>query len=294
MRGRTLSGLIHVADWYVTFLTLAEVPATDLAGVASGLPHPDGLDLGSRIWVQNRFTPSYFRLKWGDQILYTFHENRTPRSDSAKLVNLKPISTLKFWCPGLDMWGYISGQVPTSPRSEVPIAIGNGGCIVGHSCVGVDCTGCTNGSALIMELDATARTLSAGGAAPRSTWKLIVGHPSAMGLMGWSGPNSPNSSGCSVQVDTNFSCGGWPVTMSEVATRGSGSSGGGCLFELHSDPGEHRDVAAAHPGVVAHMRRRLAELNQGWFNPDRGQPDPQYASQIVKNGGYLGPWLDPW
>ena len=73
-----------------------------------------------------------------------------------------------------------------------------------------------------------------------------------------------------------------------------GVGGGGCLFQLNSDPGEHDDVAAAYPDVVARMRRRLAELNQGWFRPDRGQLDPQYAAQIVKNGGFLGPWLEPW
>jgi len=34
------------------------------------------------------------------------------------------------------------------------------------------------------------------------------------------------------------------------------------LFDLVEDPGETRDVAAAHPDVVAEHRRRLAELTR--------------------------------
>ena len=37
---------------------------------------------------------SHFLLKWGVQIPYIFHENQTPRSDSANLVTLEPI-----FCP---------------------------------------------------------------------------------------------------------------------------------------------------------------------------------------------------
>ena len=111
VRGQTLSGLVHGCDWYATLLALARVDDADPAGVAAGLPAPDGID----------------------------------------------------------QWPYISGAVGASQRTEVPIAIGNGGCIVGHNCVGAGCTGCTDGAALIMNVDGKA-------------WKLIRGKPSSMGI----------------------------------------------------------------------------------------------------------------
>ena len=92
--------------------------------------------------------------------------------------------------------------------------------------------------------------------------------------VGWSGANSPNTSGPSVSIDTNFTCGDE-----------------GCLFDIEADAGEHNDLVKQQPAVAAQLRRRMTELDATWFNPDRGAPDPGYAAQIVKNGGYLGPWL---
>ena len=40
----------------------------------------------------------YFLLKWGVQSPYLFHENQTPRSDSANSV---PFPAPKFWSPGV-------------------------------------------------------------------------------------------------------------------------------------------------------------------------------------------------
>ena len=52
-------------------------------------------EFGGRIVLRPRKrVSSYFLLKWGVQIPYLFHENQTPRSDSANFVPLEPI-----FCP---------------------------------------------------------------------------------------------------------------------------------------------------------------------------------------------------
>ena len=50
---------------------------------------------------------SYFRLERGVQIPYIFHENQTPRSDSANLVTLEPI-----FCPQ-----FLEPRSPATPNS---------------------------------------------------------------------------------------------------------------------------------------------------------------------------------
>ena len=71
------------------------------------------------------------------------------------------------------------------------------------------------------------------------------------------------------------------------------AEGGGCLYELTSDPTEHVNLAAQMPDQLKAMRARLAALNAGNYSPDRGKGDPQ--SCVVAEGrykGFYGPWID--
>ena len=66
---------------------------------------------------------------------------------------------------------------------------------------------------------------------------------------------------------------------------------GGCLFNLGSDPTEHVDVAATERAAREAMLARLAALQATLFKPDRGSKDPRACEQVVRNGGFYGPWL---
>ena len=48
------------------------------------------------------------------------------------------------------------------------------------------------------------------------------------------------------------------------------------LFDLQNDPGEQNDVSAAHPEIVAHLRRLHAELTRD--APVRPAPPPKQKS----------------
>jgi arylsulfatase A-like enzyme len=45
VQNTTVTGLVHLADWYTTFAGLAGVSAVDERAAAAGLPPVDGLDV---------------------------------------------------------------------------------------------------------------------------------------------------------------------------------------------------------------------------------------------------------
>nr|XP_040035439.1 arylsulfatase I [Gasterosteus aculeatus aculeatus] len=61
------------------------------------------------------------------------------------------------------------------------------------------------------------------------------------------------------------------------------------LFNITSDPYERSDLAEAHPEVVKHLLRRLAEYNQTAVMP-RNPPDDPLADPEL-HGGVWRPWL---
>lgn len=67
-----------------------------------------------------------------------------------------------------------------------------------------------------------------------------------------------------------------------------------CLFDLTNDMGEHTDISAAKPQIVATMRRRLEQINASVFSPDRGPGQQQLGCEVGVNKykGYWGPFLD--
>ena len=86
-------------------------------------------------------------------------------------------------------------------------------------------------------------------------WKLLLGR---QGGAGYDGPLFPNASSPSNDPHGQvLEC------------------GGGCLFDLEADAGEHADLAGAQPSVVAALTARLAELRGGFFTNADG------AGQLV-------------
>lgn len=68
--------------------------------------------------------------------------------------------------------------------------------------------------------------------------------------------------------------------------------GTGCLFDIIADPTEHNDLAGQQPALLGSMAARLAVLNKGNFNPDRGLPDRHACVVAAQRGGYYGPFID--
>ena len=59
-----------------------------------------------------------------------------------------------------------------------------------------------------------------------------------------------------------------------------------------ADPTEHVNIAASKPTLLASMQARLALLNKGYFNPNRGKPDHAACTAAKARGGYNGPFVN--
>jgi len=171
----------------------------------------------------------------------------------AAAANLPPVD-------GLDMWPFLSGQVATSPRTEVPV-------------------GSTAGEAGMVHRNASETVVQ--GVVTADGWKLLVGQT---GQNIWTGPYYPNAS--TSWKDVPYDCGipGAPPPKGKAAS--------GCLFNYLTDPTEHDDVADANPDVVAKMYARLQELQKSAFSPDRGSVQAAACDAALKQwGGFWGPFM---
>lgn len=115
-------------------------------------------------------------------------------------------------------------------------------------------------------------TLVGGALVDWNGFKLIN---AAQSPSNWYGPYSPN---CTASADV-------PPTI---------NCDGGCLFNVHTDPGEHVNLRDTDPQLYRAMVARYHELaeeltaNQPpttWTSPSSGACD-----QMRKNGGFYGPW----
>ena len=105
--------------------------------------------------------------------------------------------------------------------------------------------------------------------------KLVTG---VQPMTGWTGPVYPNNTG----AQPGFYPKGWQHDC----------GAGGELYDVQADPTEHVNLAASKPDVLATMQARLAALNAGNFEPDRGTGDRAACAQARKYGGFYGPWVD--
>lgn len=47
----------------------------------------------------------------------------------------------------------------------------------------------------------------------------------------------------------------------------------------------------SRPKLAQDMKALLAELNIGYFNPNRGTVDPKACDKALAYGNFYGPWL---
>ena len=104
----------------------------------------------------------------------------------------------------------------------------------------------------------------------------------------WTGPKFPNAScppsscNCSTAPAKPNDKGGSCVAV---------DCSHGCLYDVRSDPGEHRDVSASNAPVVKLMKARIKILNATAFSPQRGLPDARGCATALAQGGFWGPFL---
>jgi hypothetical protein len=60
---------------------------------------------------------------------------------------------------------------------------------------------------------------------------------------------------------------------------------------MHTDPGEHHDLALSQPALAQDILDRMNKAQPKWFNPDRGDPHP-LACEVAEHTGFWGPFLD--
>ena len=64
-----------------------------------------------------------------------------------------------------------------------------------------------------------------------------------------------------------------------------------CLYDVHQDPGEQKNLAASMPAKVAEMTARIQELAKGTAAPQYPPSDLAAAcSAMVNAGGFYVPW----
>jgi arylsulfatase I/J len=172
-----------------------------------------------------------------------------PDDKAARSAGLPPIDSL-------DLWPYLSGVAPTSPRTEIWKAAPS--------------VSYREGVAVMQVLTNASTGL-----------QLIIDD---VGPDCWSGPHSPNASA---------TCCGKVV---HCGRPGNKSGKQGCLFNVVDDPGQHTDLAEAMPEVALALYKRLQEVNATAFQPDRGSFDKNACDVYqTKWRGFYGPWLpSPW
>ena len=100
-------------------------------------------------------------------------------------------------------------------------------------------------------------------------YKILTGK---LSHAGWTGPHYPNSS---KRVDEEKDC-------KET----------GCLYNIKTDPYEHKDLASTMPDVLAAMRKKLSTYQSTHFAPKRGNEWPGACDAALnKYNGFWGPFL---
>merc|ERR1712066_628184 len=110
----------------------------------------------------------------------------------------------------------------------------------------------------------------------RNGYKVIVGKNSQAG---WAGPVFPNTTSHWDPSKSFETCGNTTET--------------GCLFNILEDPGEHVNLASLKPAIFNRMIERIADIQKGFFDPNRGPVDPKACEVAMsKYGGFWGPFVD--
>lgn len=107
----------------------------------------------------------------------------------------------------------------------------------------------------------------------RDGMKILIGDVT---MAFWTGPLQPNGT---KTPDATTHCGTADAPL--------------CLYNILEDPTEHVNLASVFPDVLKELGGRLAVLQGGVFDPDRGTPDPRACNvSMGRWGSFVGPFLD--
>ena len=99
-------------------------------------------------------------------------------------------------------------------------------------------------------------------------YKLLLG---TLAQSGWTGQVFPNLTSHWDPDRSIEHCGNTTAT--------------GCLFFIETDPGEHHNLASERPDVWHKMMKRLLQVNETFFAPDRGEKDPAACTTALNRYG---------
>jgi len=158
----------------------------------------------------------------------------------------------------LDLWPYISGTAPVSPRTEV---------VFDHLNFSWNATGACLPAGVIQVVPC-----SGTGAIRVGDYKLLIG---TIGKAGHYGQFSPNTS--------------WSDDLQSVTMCSFEKP---CLFDVANDLGESDDLAASRPEVVEQLRARFHAYDGEYHPQDSGPPDEtdEFCEAALRNGGFAQPW----
>ena len=159
---------------------------------------------------------------------------------------------------GLDVWDWVQGAVPMSPRIAAGLPLDH--------------------------LNYPFQGRSIVGAYIKGDLKLIVGPPGGEQQASWYGgaPDyfSPNAS--------------MPVPPINFAACDQNEAPGGCLFNLTADPNEHEDIAGSQPALFASMMAEFVAWNATYHPPYIVPPSEKQEACAVallpENDVTVAPW----
>ena len=209
---------------------------------------------------------------WDWYATYAHLAGQDPTDHAAAAAGLPPVDSVNLW-PLLSSPSHASSEGPV-PVPSVPhpssvrlagreLSIGETSALTpngdGHTLVG--------------------GLLQANGST--QLWKLLLGAPDRQHTIDQyvrTGPEWPNATSRLIPLSHFKVCG------REVSS--------GCLFELHSDPYERRNLASVRPSRFRAMLARVDALQATVYSPVRGaMASPRACKVAGENGGYWGPFL---
>jgi len=167
----------------------------------------------------------------------------------------------------LDAWPLLTGANGTSPRWEIPLAVGG---------VAQDLLTAPAGW---QEPNAAASRVSA---LIQGDYKLVGGRFSS-GFH--QAPEWPTEAAC-----CRSTCWQRPELVRDCGS----TEAPRCLYNVRADSTERENVFDSHPEMAARMTKRLHDLEATVFNPQRtdSRNASAYPIMMQRYNGFIGPWQD--
>jgi len=154
----------------------------------------------------------------------------------------------------LNMWPWLMGQVPTSPRTTM---------VIDHNMYDVVDNGIT-------------------GAMRSGNYKLLVGGPAGELQSTWYGWFTPNASHPNPSLDY-YACSNKISKTNPYP---------GCLFDLVQDPTEHNDLASTNPTLFYKLYNEFLSYNTSYHPPVDNPPGDEagLCKAAIASNGIVTPW----